>query len=72
MWSRIFHITLDAVLLSTILASIKRLTGIQPAVTKIKNKEIRGYVNQYLSVGEYVLDASIMYLNHSSYFERRR
>ncbi|KAI8067586.1 hypothetical protein BC940DRAFT_333600 [Gongronella butleri] len=72
MWSRFLHLTLDAVLVSTILASIKRLTGIQPAVSKIQNKEIRGYIDQYLGVGEYVLDASILYLSHSNYFERRR
>ncbi|KAI8335135.1 hypothetical protein BC941DRAFT_431325 [Chlamydoabsidia padenii] len=72
MWSRVLHLSVDAILLSTILASIKRLTGIQPAVSKIGNKDIRGYVDQYLGIGEYVLDASILYLNHSSYFERRR
>ncbi|ORX55755.1 DUF1748-domain-containing protein [Hesseltinella vesiculosa] len=72
MWSRFFHLTVDAVLISTILASVKRLTGIQPATSKIKNKDVRGFADQYLGVGEYVLDATILYLSHSSYFERRR
>ncbi|CAO3625458.1 unnamed protein product [Cunninghamella echinulata] len=63
MWGRLFHLTVDAVLISTILASIKRLTGIQPAVTKIPNKDIRNYVEQYLNIGEYTLDGAIIYMN---------
>ncbi|KAI8079782.1 uncharacterized protein BX664DRAFT_341442 [Halteromyces radiatus] len=72
MWSRVLHFAADAVLVSVILASVKRSTGITPAVSKIKHKGLRSYVEQYLNMGEYILDASILYLSHSSYFERRR
>ncbi|KAI9276920.1 hypothetical protein BDA99DRAFT_554865 [Phascolomyces articulosus] len=72
MWSKLLHVTVDAVLVSTLLAGVKRTTGLQPAIHKIQNKEIRGYLESYLNVGEYVLDSAILIMNNSSYFERKQ
>ncbi|KAF7724492.1 hypothetical protein EC973_000942 [Apophysomyces ossiformis] len=72
MLSRVLHLAVDAALISTILAGIKRTTGLQPAVKKIENKEIRGYFEKYLAVGEWILDTTIVLMSNSSYFERRR
>ncbi|KAG0177106.1 hypothetical protein DFQ28_006321 [Apophysomyces sp. BC1034] len=72
MFSRVLHLAADAVLISTILAGIKRTTGLQPAVSKIENKEVRGYFEKYLSVGEWLLDTTIVLMSNSSYFERKR
>ncbi|KAI9468657.1 hypothetical protein BDB00DRAFT_777307 [Zychaea mexicana] len=71
MWSKLLHFTVDAVLVSTLLAGVKRTTGLQPAISKIQNKEIRGYLESYLNVGEYILDTTILIMNSSSYFERK-
>jgi len=38
----------------------------------IENKEVRGAVNKYLNVGDWVLDQSIAFMSSSSYFERKR
>ncbi|KAI8139961.1 DUF1748-domain-containing protein, partial [Fennellomyces sp. T-0311] len=65
------HVAVDAVLVSTFLAGVKRTTGLQPAVSRIQNKEIRGYVESYLNIGEYVLDTAIVIMNNSPYFERK-
>lgn len=37
----------------------------------IENEDIRSYVQKYLNVGEWVLDNSIVYMNNSTYFERK-
>ena len=38
----------------------------------IQNKDIRGAVDKYLNVGDWVLDQSIAFMSSSSYFERKR
>ncbi|KAI8084791.1 uncharacterized protein BX664DRAFT_351571 [Halteromyces radiatus] len=71
MWGKLVHLTADAVLVSTVLAGIKRNTGLQPKVATIENDDLQSYVQKYLNVGEWVLDNSIVYMNNSSYFERK-
>ncbi|KAG0173001.1 hypothetical protein DFQ28_006336 [Apophysomyces sp. BC1034] len=71
MWGKLIHYTADAVLVSAVLAGIKRNTGLQPSVAKIENDDIRGYVQKYLNVGEWVLDNSVVFMNNSEYFERK-
>ncbi|KAG2185906.1 hypothetical protein INT43_002344 [Umbelopsis isabellina] len=71
MLGRLFHLTAEAVLLSAVLAGIKRNTGLQPATSKIQSKELRKYIDGYLSVGEWVLDTTTVLMNNSSYFERK-
>ncbi|GAB5590914.1 hypothetical protein Unana1_05814 [Umbelopsis nana] len=71
MLGKLVHLTADAILISAILAGIKRNTGLQPATSKIENKEIRSYIDRYLIVGEWVLDTTTVFMNNSSYFERK-
>lgn len=72
MWGRLVHFTADAVLISAVLAGIKRNSGLQPATNKIENDEVRKYVEKYLDVGDWVLDSSVAFMNTSTYFERKR
>ena len=80
---RVIHLGVDAILVSTVLAGIKRSTGLQSfhfhdrangrfKSDNIENKEFRGAVNKYLNVGDWVLDQSIAFMSSSSYFERKR
>ncbi|CAO3659224.1 unnamed protein product [Rhizopus stolonifer] len=69
--SKLIHYAFDAILISALLAGIKRSNGIQAATTKIENKTIRGYVERYLGFGEWVFDMTALYLNHSAYFINR-
>ncbi|KAL1931917.1 hypothetical protein VTP01DRAFT_8973 [Rhizomucor pusillus] len=71
MWGKLFHFTADAVLISTVLAGIKRNTGLQPALSQIENEDVRKYLQQYLNVGEWMLDNTVVYMNNSQYFERK-
>ncbi|KAI8082620.1 uncharacterized protein B0P05DRAFT_537754 [Gilbertella persicaria] len=68
--SKLLHYTFDAILISTLLAGIKRSTGLQVATSKIESSTIRDYVDKYLNFGEWVFDMSVAYLNHSSYFTK--
>ncbi|KAG1454715.1 hypothetical protein G6F46_009953 [Rhizopus delemar] len=72
MWGRLFHFTADAMLVSTVLAGIKRNVGLQPATNQIENEEIKKYVEKYLDIGEWVMDTSIGFMNSSPYFERKK
>ncbi|CEP07661.1 hypothetical protein [Parasitella parasitica] len=72
MLGRIAHYTADAVLLSAVLAGIRRNSGLEPATGKIENEEIRKYVNKYLDIGEWVIDSTVVFMSNSSYFERKK
>jgi len=69
---RVIHIGVDAILVSAVLAGIKRSTGLQFKSEAIESKDIRGAVNKYLNVGDWVLDQGIAFISSSSYFERKR
>ncbi|CAG8577904.1 9571_t:CDS:2 [Paraglomus brasilianum] len=69
---RLLHVTVDAVLVSAVLAGIKRSTGLGLASEKIESKDLRDAVDKYLNVGEWVVDKSIFFMSSSGYFERRR
>lgn len=69
---KLFHYTFDVVVLSAMLAGIKRSTGLSPKTSTIENKDIRSACEKYLGVGEWVMDMSIGYMSTSEYFERKR
>ncbi|ORY80993.1 hypothetical protein BCR37DRAFT_348560, partial [Protomyces lactucae-debilis] len=69
---KLVHYSFDAVVVSAMLAGIKRSTGLSPKTSSIENKDIRGAVDRYLGVGEWVMDVSIGYMSSSAYFERKR
>lgn len=54
MFGRLFHIAVDAVLLSMCLAGIKRNTGLTPAVRRVPNKDVRNVLKLWLETGEWV------------------
>ncbi|KAF9913787.1 hypothetical protein BX616_009588 [Lobosporangium transversale] len=72
MISKIVHYTADAVLVSAVLAGIKRSTGLSVATHKIESEDVRTYVDKYLTVGEWVVDQGAAFLSTSQYFERKR
>lgn len=89
-WTKIgkaVHLSFDLVLVSTVLAGVKRSTGLtyvllmpsvhhtyqyRPITRDIDSKDMQGYFNKYLDVGEWVLDSAAAYMGSSPYFERRR
>nr|POF15542.1 uncharacterized protein CFP56_48737 [Quercus suber] len=72
---RLFHITFDAVLISAFLAGVKRSTGLTPSLKSeslTESPSIKKWVENYLWVGETVLDQSVAIMGASGYFERKR
>ncbi|KAK0385104.1 hypothetical protein NLU13_7582 [Sarocladium strictum] len=77
LWSkvgRLTHYAFDAVLISTILAGMKRSTGLTFKTDKIAgdNKDVNKWLDKYLGVGEWVMDQSVAIAGSSGYFERTR
>ncbi|KAI9019214.1 hypothetical protein CLU79DRAFT_759195 [Phycomyces nitens] len=70
MWGKLIHFSADAVLISAVLAGIRRNTGLQPSLSTIENEDVRTYAQKYLNVGEWVLDSGIVFMSNSAYFER--
>lgn len=42
------------------------------ASNKIESKDVRSAVDQYLGVGEWVVDQGIMFMSNSKYFYKKR
>ncbi|KAG0017248.1 hypothetical protein BGZ80_008488 [Entomortierella chlamydospora] len=72
MLGKLFHYAFDAILLSAVLAGIKRSTGLTVARNKIEGKDARSAVDKYLDIGEWVMDQGIIFMSTSKYFERKR
>jgi len=74
MLGRLIHFSFDAVLISAVLAGMKRSTGLTFKTDKVagENKEVQKWIDKYLSVGEWVMDQSVALAGSSSYFTRTR
>jgi len=72
MFGRLFHLGVDALLISAFLAGIKRSTGLTPALARVRNKDVRHLIGSYLEMGEYAFDFAVVFLGRSSSFERQR
>ncbi|CAD6448285.1 a56b861a-9cd9-4691-bbcf-62bbcdc0f41e [Sclerotinia trifoliorum] len=71
---KLTHYAFDAVLFSAFLAGMKRSTGLTPSLKKdvSENKELNGWIEKYLGVGEWVMDQSVAIAGSSGFFERKR
>ncbi|OAQ30500.1 DUF1748-domain-containing protein [Linnemannia elongata AG-77] len=72
MLGKLFHYAADAILISAVLAGIKRSTGLTVASNKIESKDVRSALDQYLGIGEWVVDQGIMFMSNSKYFYKKR
>ncbi|KAF9365433.1 MAG: hypothetical protein J3Q66DRAFT_354396 [Benniella sp.] len=72
MIAKLVHYAADAVLVSAVLAGIKRSNGLSVNTDKIQSDDVRSYVNKYLSVGEWVVDQGTAFMSSSQYFERKQ
>ncbi|CCA67235.1 hypothetical protein PIIN_01068 [Serendipita indica DSM 11827] len=72
MFGKLIHLTVDALLISALLAGIKRNTGITPSLDVVPNKDLRALLSSYLEAGEYAFDFTVVFLSRSRYFRRQR
>lgn len=71
MLGKLVHLGIDALLLSALLAGIRRSTGLTPKMSAVPNKDIRQLLRSYLECGEYVFDFAVVILGRSESFERK-
>ncbi|KAG8984911.1 hypothetical protein FRB94_005433 [Tulasnella sp. JGI-2019a] len=68
---RLAHYAVDAALLSTIFAGIKRTSGFEVNTTSISDDTFRSVADKYLTVGESIYDFAQAYAVNSSYWKRK-
>jgi len=69
---RLVHYAADAVLISTVLAGIKRSTGFAPNTAAITEPTLRSVVDSFLGVGDSVFSMSQSVVVNSPYFKKGR
>ncbi|KAL5504079.1 hypothetical protein ACEPAH_8152 [Sanghuangporus vaninii] len=70
MLGRLVHYTFDAVLLSTVLAGVRRSSGFSPDSSSIGDPTIRSLADRFLGFGETVFDVVQSSAVNSNYFKR--
>lgn len=65
------HFSFDAVLVSALIAGVRRNTGLTLRSNTVENKDAQTFIAKYLEVGEWMLDTSATIMRASGYFERR-
>ncbi|KAF1354488.1 DUF1748-domain-containing protein [Lizonia empirigonia] len=70
---RVAHYAFDAVLVSAFLAGVRRSTGLTVKPEQFSDTpSVQKWLDNYLWVGETVMDQSVALFASSSYFERKR
>jgi len=70
MLGRLVHYGVDAVLLSTVLAGVRRSSGFTPQTETIGDPTIRSVAERYLGIGETIFDMIQATTVNSQYFKR--
>ncbi|PPQ91010.1 hypothetical protein CVT25_013935 [Psilocybe cyanescens] len=70
MLGKLVHYTVDAVLLSTVVAGIRRSSGLSPDASVIPDPTVRSVAEKFLGVGETVFDVIQATAVNSSYFKK--
>ncbi|CEH15620.1 Protein of unknown function DUF1748, fungi [Ceraceosorus bombacis] len=65
---RVAHYAVDAALLATALAGVKRQSGWTPDVARIPNETARSITTWYLGSGEFLFDSTVGFAHASSFF----
>ncbi|CAG8535099.1 10143_t:CDS:2 [Ambispora leptoticha] len=69
MLSKLVHFAVDAALVSTVLAGIRRTSGYTLNTSMINNGDIKKAVDSWLSLGEIIMDHSSEFVRGSSLFD---
>ncbi|GBE88297.1 Uncharacterized protein YIL156W-B [Sparassis crispa] len=69
---KLFHLAVDAVLVSTVVAGVRRSSGFTPETAVITEPTLRSVAERYLGIGETVFDMIQGSAVTSKYFKRDR
>ncbi|KAF9818573.1 hypothetical protein IEO21_02678 [Rhodonia placenta] len=67
---RVFHYALDAVLISTVVAGVRRSSGFAPDTNAISEPTLRSTAERFLGIGETIFDMIQGSAVNSDYFKR--
>lgn len=67
---RLVHYAGDAVLITTVLAGIKRQTGLRPDIDRIAEPTTKSVLEKYLGIGEFIFDSSVAAARASAFFQK--
>jgi len=67
---RLFHYAVDAVFVSTVLAGVRRSSGLRPDTTQVPEGTVRSVADTYLGIGETIFDMIQNTAVNSEYFKR--
>ncbi|KAH7928266.1 DUF1748-domain-containing protein [Leucogyrophana mollusca] len=67
---KVMHYTMDAVLLSTVMAGIRRSSGFTPETSGISDPTLRSIADRFLGVGETIFDMAQATAVNSEYFKK--
>jgi len=67
---RVVHYAVDAVLLSTVVAGIRRSSGFAPETQLISDPTLRSVAERFLGVGESIFDMAQGTAVNSRYFKK--
>jgi len=68
MMGRLVHYAADALMVSTIIAGVKRSSGVTIDTTRVSEPNMRNALQYYLAAGEYVFDKTLSIAQSSQYF----
>ncbi|WFD45184.1 hypothetical protein MPSI1_003862 [Malassezia psittaci] len=68
MLGRLVRYGADAVMISTVLAGVKHASGLSPDLERISEPNVRGFIRQYLNLGDYVFNSGVAFAQSSDYF----
>ncbi|KAF8512237.1 hypothetical protein JB92DRAFT_292407 [Gautieria morchelliformis] len=67
---KLVHYAVDAVLLSTVIAGVRRSSGFSPDTPLLHDSTLRAVADKFLGVGETVFDVVQASAVNSGYFKR--
>ncbi|PCH42228.1 DUF1748-domain-containing protein [Wolfiporia cocos MD-104 SS10] len=67
---RLFHYVVDAVLVSAVVAGVRRSSGFTPATDQISDDTLRAATDKYLGIGETIFNMIQASVVNSEYFKR--
>ncbi|KAF8337949.1 DUF1748-domain-containing protein [Cantharellus anzutake] len=70
MLGKLVHYTIDGILLSTVIAGVKRSSGFEPQTSLITEPNVKSIADKFLGVGETVFDVVQAAAINSAYWKR--
>ncbi|ODQ82076.1 hypothetical protein BABINDRAFT_160274 [Babjeviella inositovora NRRL Y-12698] len=69
--TKYIHYSIDLVLVSIVLAGIRRNTGLTFNADEFHSMDARRYISKFLGLGERMYDYTVSLVRHSGYFYQR-